>query len=117
MSKQILSLSTSPAVTLEIEGHRGTIRKTGASREASREEVLLGLKCLELSQSSECAAPSIDASKISLNGADKAVLVLLPGVGVKTAEKIIEARPIGSFHDLETSEVELTAEAKRLVSF
>lgn len=54
---------------------------------------------------------------ISLASASKAVLILLPGVGEKTAQKIIDARPFGSFEDLEAADVDFPGDAKRYVSF
>ena len=116
MSKQTLSLSTLPGVSLEIDGDEGVWRKAGGSRNATREEVLLGKECLSLSQPFEGTA-SVDASKININAADKAVLILLPGVGEKTAQKIIDARPVGSLEELEAGDIDLSKEAEKLVSF
>lgn len=118
MSKHTLLLNTLPGVSLEIDGDNGKWRKAGGSRNASREEVLLGLECLRRGEPIEGTLEEhSDASKICLNAADKAVLVLLPGVGAVTAQAIIDARPVGSFGDLEAVEVELSATAQKLVSF
>ena len=94
------------------------LKTSVGARQLNPLELELALECIRRGEPVVATLESSgDASKINLNAADKAVLVLLPGVGIKTAERIIEARPIGSFHDLETVDIELTAEAKRLVSF
>ena len=118
MSKQTLSLSTLPGVSLEIDGDEGVWRKAGGSRNATREEVLLGKECLRCGQPIEATLEGNgDASKININAADKAVLILLPGVGEKTAQKIIDARPVGSLEELEAGDIDLSKEAEKLVSF